>query len=183
MLLAAIVMVSLAGARGMVPLSLKLMTPNVKPTRSNPVFARVNVNMSYAPAATPSLAMYYTLRKQQTAPDILDGVLNQVVQELEDKSANIKRELTRECELLTRQCEVLTGQCELLIENKGLLEEKLNSAAESTPAALTLHHSAPCPRSPTPCAHRCHAAEMRDRSHSMRHGHTLPRRALCEGVL
>ena len=158
-------MVSLAGARGMVPLSLKLMTPNVKPTRSNPVFARVNVNMSYAPAATPSLAMYYTLRKQQTAPDILDGVLNQVVQELEDKYENIKE------------------ICELLTENKGLLEEKLNSVAESTPAALTLHHSAPCPRSPNPCAHRCHAAQMRDRSHSMRHGHTLPRRALCEGVL
>ena len=165
MLLAAIVMVSLAGARGMVPLSLKLMTPNVKPTRSNPVFARVNVNMSYAPAATPSLDMYYTLRKQQTAPDILDGVLNQVVQELEDKYENIKE------------------ICELLTENKGLLEEKLNSVAESTPAALTLHHSAPCPRSPNPCAHRCHAAQMRDRSHSMRHGHTLPRRALCEGVL
>ena len=135
MLLAAIVMVSLAGARGMVPLSLKLMTPNVMPTRSNLVFARVNVNMSYAPPAAQSLAMYYTLRKQQTAPDILDGVLNQVVQELEDKYENIKE------------------ICELLTENKGLLEEKLNSATESTPAALTLHHSAPCPRSPNPlCA-------------------------------
>ena len=151
LLLAAIVMVSLAGARGMVPLSLKQMTPNVMPTRSNLVFARVNVNMSYAPpAGAQSLAIYYTLRKQQTSPAILDGVLNQAFQDLEDK-------------------------CELLIENKGLLEEKLNSAAESTPAALTLHHSAPCPRSPNPCAHRCHAAQMRDRSHSMRHGHTLPR--------
>ena len=166
MLLAAIVMVSLAGARGMVPLSLKQMTPNVMPTRSNLVFARVNVNMSYAPpAGAQSLAIYYTLRKQQTSPAILDGVLNQVVQDLEDK------------------CETIEEKCELLIENKGLLEEKLNSAAESTPAALTLHHSAPCPRSPNPCAHRCHAAQMRDRSHSMRHGHTLPRRALCEGVL
>ena len=44
--MAAIMMVSLAGARGMVPLSLKLMTPNVMPTRSNLVFARVNVNVS-----------------------------------------------------------------------------------------------------------------------------------------
>ena len=128
-------MVSLAGARGMVPLSLKLMTPNAMPTRSNLVFARVNVNVSLDVPPAQSLATYYSLRKQQTSPAILDGVLNQVVQNLEDK------------------CELLMDTNGLLTENNGLLAKQLNSAAEGTPAALTLHHSAPCPRSPNPlCA-------------------------------
>ena len=133
LVMAAIMMVSLASARRMVPLSL---TPNVMPTRSNPVFARVNVNMSYyTQPEAPALGVYYALRQQQTSPAILDGVLNQVVQNLEDK------------------CELLMDTNELLMDTNGLLAKQLNSAAEGTPAALTLHHSAPCPRSPNPlCA-------------------------------
>ena len=135
MLLAAIMMVSLAGARGMVPLCLKLMNPNVMPARSNLVIAQFNVNMSRAvPPAPQSLAMYYSLRGQQTSPSptILDALQNQLLEE--------------KYQSLEEKCVLLEDSLRLQREIKGLLEKELDSAVKSTPAALTLHHSAPCPR-------------------------------------